>query len=109
MLLVTMMLNNIISNKGAKCMTINISNFYINTPLKRPKYMNLRPINIPQEVINMYELFIMAIEDESAYIKVQKGMYGLPHAGILAQEILVELLMGIFRATSCMYYGRAIG
>jgi hypothetical protein len=43
--------------------------------------------SLPQETIETYDLNEMA-QDGKFYIKIQKGMYGLPQAGILATELL---------------------
>jgi hypothetical protein len=39
--------------------------------------------SLPQETIEKYDLDALA-QDGKVYIKIQKGMYGLPQAGILA-------------------------
>jgi hypothetical protein len=43
--------------------------------------------SLPQERIDMYDLIELA-QDVKVYIEIQKGMYGLPQAGILANELL---------------------
>jgi hypothetical protein len=43
--------------------------------------------SLPQETIDKYDLTELA-QDGKVYIEIQKGMYGLPHAGILANELL---------------------
>jgi hypothetical protein len=43
--------------------------------------------SLPQETINKYDLLNLA-QVGKVYIKIQKGMYGLPQAGILANELL---------------------
>ncbi len=40
----------------------------------------------------MYNLANKATSDGHVYIKIQKGMYGLPQAGILPQELLEQRL-----------------
>jgi hypothetical protein len=47
--------------------------------------------SLPQEVIDEYSLNDLAV-DGKVYIKIQKGMYGLPQAGILANELLQRRL-----------------
>jgi hypothetical protein len=42
---------------------------------------------LPQETIDKYDLNELA-QDGKVYIEIQKGMYGLPHAGILANKLL---------------------
>jgi hypothetical protein len=43
--------------------------------------------SLPQETIDKYDLIELA-QDGKVYIEIQKGMYGLPQAGILANELL---------------------
>jgi hypothetical protein len=43
--------------------------------------------SLPQETIEKYDLNKLA-QDGKVYIEIQKGMYGLPQAGILANELL---------------------
>jgi hypothetical protein len=43
--------------------------------------------SLPQETIEKYDLDRLA-QDGKVYIEIQKGMYGLPQAGILANELL---------------------
>ena len=52
----------------------------------------LRWVNGPKEVIDEYDLLSKASEDGSIYIEVNKGMYGLPQAGLLANELLEKRL-----------------
>ena len=47
--------------------------------------------NFPQDLIDEYNL--MEIErDGSVYVEIRKGMYGLPEAGILAQQLIEKRL-----------------
>jgi hypothetical protein len=43
--------------------------------------------SLPQETIDKYDLIELA-QDGKVYIKIQKGMYGFPQAGILANKLL---------------------
>jgi hypothetical protein len=43
--------------------------------------------SLPQETIDKYD-FLELSQEEKVYIEIQKGMYGLPQAGILANELL---------------------
>jgi hypothetical protein len=72
---------------GAKFLVIDIKNFYLNTPLGRFEYMVINLASLPQETIEQYDLNELA-QDGKVYIEIQKGMYGLPQAGILANELL---------------------
>ena len=62
------------------------------TPLKRSEYMKLNLSDVPTEVIKEYKLQEKATKDGHVYIEITRGMYGLPQAGLLAQELLEERL-----------------
>jgi hypothetical protein len=81
------LINSIISTLGAKFLVIDITNFYLNTPLGRFEYMVINLSSLPQEMIDKYSLIELA-QDGKAYIEIQKGMYGLPKPGILTNELL---------------------
>jgi hypothetical protein len=81
------LINSVISTLGAKFLVIDIKKTYLNTPLGRFEYMVINLSSLPQEKIDKYELIKMA-QDGKVYIEIQKGMYGLPQAGILAKELL---------------------
>jgi hypothetical protein len=49
-----------------------------------PEYMRLQLDIIPDKIIVAYKLRELAMPNGSVYIKIRKGMYGLPQAGILA-------------------------
>ena len=66
-------------HKGQKkIMAMDISNFYLMTPLKRPEYIRLKLTDIPEDIIVEYGLSNKASKDGSIYIETNKGMYGLP-------------------------------
>ncbi len=47
MILFKILVNGIISTTNAKCLMMDIKDFYLNTPMKRPEYMKLKLSNIP--------------------------------------------------------------
>jgi hypothetical protein len=63
-------------------MCADVKCFYINTLLDRPEYMQLALRIIPREVIEKYKLMEKE-KNTKLYIRIDKGMYGLPQAGIL--------------------------
>eukprot|EP00804_Cyclotella_cryptica_P018237 CCRYP_005972-RC/>CCRYP_005972-RC protein AED:0.07 eAED:0.01 QI:0/-1/0/1/-1/0/1/0/582 len=93
MLTTKILLNSIISTQGARFMTIDIKDFYLNTPMARPEFMRLKLADIPEEFIILYNLRKLATQDGYVYVRVQKGMYGLPQAGIIAQQLLESRLV----------------
>ena len=85
-------LNSIILTKGARCMTVDLKGFYLNTPMKRLEYMHLKLSNIPEEIIEQYNLREITTPEGYIYTEITKGMYGLPQAGIITQVLLEERL-----------------
>jgi hypothetical protein len=81
------LINSVISTQDAKFLVIDIKIFYLNTPLGRFEYMVIILASLPQETIQKYHLNELA-QDGKVYIEIQKGMYGLPQAGILATKLL---------------------
>jgi hypothetical protein len=81
------LINSVILTLGAKFIVIDIKKFYLNTSLGRFEYMVINLSSLPQETIDKYDLIELA-QDGKVYIEIQKGMYGLPQAGILANELL---------------------
>jgi hypothetical protein len=54
MTLLKIIINSTISTRGAKCMMIDLSNFYLKTPMTRREYMCLKITDIPEEIIKQY-------------------------------------------------------
>jgi len=73
-------------------MMMDIKDFYLNTPMARYECMCLHSTDMPEDVIKHYNLHDKATPDGYIYCEIQKGMYGLPQAGIIAQQLLKELL-----------------
>eukprot|EP00804_Cyclotella_cryptica_P013344 CCRYP_005116-RA/>CCRYP_005116-RA protein AED:0.47 eAED:0.60 QI:0/0/0/1/0/0/2/0/63 len=46
----------IISTQGARFMTIDIKDFYLNTPMAQPEFMRLKLADIPEDFIILYNL-----------------------------------------------------
>ena len=87
-----LLLNSVVSTPNARYMTADIGNFYLGTPMDRAEYMFLPLSYIPKEIIDEYELTKIA-KDGKVYTEVNKGMYGLPQAGILANHKLKRDLL----------------
>ena len=87
-----LLLNSVISTPNAKFMTLDIKNFYLNTPMERYEYMRLKLDQLPADVIEQYGLEDKVTSDGYVYVEVRKGMYGLPQAGLLAQQLLEKRL-----------------
>jgi hypothetical protein len=81
------LINSVISTLGAKFLVIDIHNFYLNTALGRFEYMVINLSSLPQETIDKYDLLELS-QDGKVNIEIQKGLYGLPQAGILTNKLL---------------------
>jgi hypothetical protein len=92
MLVAKMLFNSVISTRGARFMTMDISNFYLMTPLHHPEFIHVKLSDIPNEVIEEYKLREKATKNGSVYIKDKQGMYCLPQSGLLANELLEKRL-----------------
>ena len=69
-------------------MTIDIKDFYLNTPMDRNEYMRLKLSDLPEDFAKEYDLASKVTKDGYVYLKIRRGMYGLPHAGLIAQQLL---------------------
>jgi hypothetical protein len=69
----------------------DIKNFYLGTPMARFEYMRLPIAIIPQEIIEAYDLLPM-VHNDHIYVEIRCGMYGLPQAGIIANQLLTRRL-----------------
>jgi hypothetical protein len=95
------LLNSVVSTPEAKFCTADVTNFYLNTPMDRKEYIRI-PLNlIPPEIINEYKLMALVDSNGSVLARVDKGMYGLPQVGMLANKLLKERLAkhGYFKTT----------
>ena len=90
LLTIKLLLNSVISTPRARFMTIDIQDFYLNTPLERPEYMQMKLSYFQDDVIEHYQLKDKVDAKDFVYVKIMKGMYGLPHVGIIAQKLLEE-------------------
>jgi hypothetical protein len=93
LLTVKLLFNSIISTDNAKFMTIDIKDFYLMTPMKRYEYFCIKINLFPQDIINGYNLHDNMDANRNMFCQVRHGMYGLPQAGIIAQELLKEGLI----------------
>jgi hypothetical protein len=74
-LVVTILFNSVISTKNARFMTMDVANFYLMTPLSRPEYIRVSIRNIPEEIIQEYNLNSIVTDEGMIYIEANRGMY----------------------------------
>jgi hypothetical protein len=83
--------NSVLSTEGAQFMGLDIGSFYLETPLDRYEYMKF-PISLfPQHIIDQYDL-TNNVRHGFVYVEIRKAIYGLPQAGILANQLLRKRL-----------------
>jgi hypothetical protein len=89
-LTIKFLFNSNISTPNSKFMTINIKDFYLMTPMDRYEYFRMKLELSPQNIINKYALRDKVDADSNVFCKVRCGMYGLPQADIIAQDLLTK-------------------
>jgi hypothetical protein len=87
-----LLINSTVSD-DAKFMTLDIKDFYLKTILDRPEYMWIRRDQIPIDIQTCHSSTIVWVDDR-AMVKITQGIYGLPQAGRLAQDKLIQTLGG---------------
>ena len=92
LLTIKLLLNSIISMPNAKFINMDIKDFYLNTPMTWFEYMQLQLADMPEDIIAHYKLTDIATQEGYIYCEIQKGMYRLPQAGIIDQQLLYECL-----------------
>jgi hypothetical protein len=72
------------------------------------EYMRLWIADMPEDVIAHYKLTDIATHDGYIYCKIQKGMYGLPQAGIILEKCLKAhgyhqstITLGLWKHDTC--------
>ena len=73
-------------------MTLDIKDFYLNTPMDEPEFLRMNINTFPEDVIKHYKLNEKVDTKGNVYVRVDKGIYGLPQAGLIAQKLLKKRL-----------------
>jgi hypothetical protein len=83
--------NSVISTEGARFMTCDLKDFYLGTPLPVYEYMRIPAVHIPDCIMEQYKLTPL-VHNCNVLVQNRKGMYGLPHAGRIANNRLIDHL-----------------
>ena len=75
----------------AHWLTADIKDYYLMTPLTRSEYIRIPLKLLPRAIIDKYNLTPF-IHNDKVLFEVTQGMYGLPQAGLLAQQRLIAHL-----------------
>ena len=73
-------------------MSYDIKDFFLYSLMCKPKYMKMKFSIFPQDIVDQYNLADKVAPDGYIYIKINKGMYGLKEAAVLAYEQLSKFL-----------------
>ena len=60
--------------------------------MDRFEYMKLKLSDLPEDFVTLYNLVSKVDKNGFVYLKIRRGMFGLPQAGILAQQLLGKQL-----------------
>ena len=72
-------------------MCIDLKDFYLGTPMNRYEYMCIKMADIPQYIIDQYELASKVVNGK-VRVEIRKGMYGLKQASRTAKDRLKQHL-----------------
>jgi len=107
---VKLLLNEVVSNEKYSLLTADIVDYYLGSPLARKEYMFIRKNQLPEAIVMQYDLakhMHSRGSAEGVVVEINKGIYGLPQAGLVAQNRLNEHLAkhGYMpaRNTPCLY------
>lgn len=78
-------------SENAKYAVADIKDFYLGTPLERPEFIRIHLKHLPTRFLDEFDLHCH-VHNGSMLFRIEKGMYGLPQAGLLAKRYLDKLL-----------------
>ena len=58
-------------------MTIDIKDFYLNTPMTQSKYMRLNLSELPETAVQQYNIEVKSKNEGYVHVETQRGIYGL--------------------------------
>ena len=73
-------------------MSADLKDFFLASPMERAEYMKVKLKYFPEDIIKRYNLQTLVAADGYVYIKIQKGMYVLKQAALLAYNNLRKTL-----------------
>ena len=79
------------TSEDAKWSTIDLTDFYLGTPLPHPEYIRIPTSMIPERIVKFYNL-TQFVNSKAIYFSVHRTHYGLPQAGALSQQRLFKHL-----------------
>ena len=100
--------NKTISDKHLTMSTADISDMYLHSTLQEPEYMWIHLSDIPAASLAQFKVHTYVTPGATKVaVRIKGGMYGLPQAGLLAQEKLVKVLYDngyyMCKNTTCLF------
>jgi hypothetical protein len=83
----------VVSTPGAHFCSADVTNFYLNMPMERHEFVCMLFTLIPEEIIQEYGLHTLVDHKGFVLARIEKGMYGLLQAGMLANKLLRAVLI----------------
>ena len=83
--------NSVVCTPDGKYLIFDVNNFYLNNPMNKAEYLKIALKILPWDIINTYDLLSNKC-DGYIYLKIEKGMYVLVQAVIIAHHALKENL-----------------
>ena len=84
--------NSTISTPCARFRTADIKDFFLASKMPNVEYMKMHIDEIPEVIINKYNMDKIMDKNRYVHFKINKGMYGLKQAAILVYKQLKEHL-----------------
>ena len=82
---------SVMSTSDGKYLIVDVKNFYLKNSMNKAEYLKIAIKILLQEIINTYDLLRKQYEGY-IYVIIEKGMYGMVQAVIIAQDALKEHL-----------------
>ena len=88
-----LLLNSIISDAkhNARFLSADLKDCFLASPMEQPEYMKMHTKYIPDDIMQQYNLNELVYKGY-VYIQINKGMYGLKQAALLAYQQLQNFL-----------------
>ena len=81
------MIKSVLSRRNACFIFFYAKNFYLQIPMDQPEYVRIKLLDIPQELIEEYNL-TQLVHNGWIYFEILQGCYGLPQSGRLTNYLL---------------------
>ena len=89
-----LLFNSVLSTPEARFFGIDLKDFYLgSTPMDRYEYMHVPIWMQPATIVEQYNLTDLFFDEGFVFVEIRgRGIYGLPQAGRLANDQLMEFL-----------------